>query len=48
MIDVNCRSVVEHTYHFAKRFAEQKRGGIILMGYHVSPQAASKLACGQY
>ncbi len=32
MIDVNCRSVVEQTYYFAKRFVTQKRGGIVLMG----------------
>ncbi len=48
MIDVNCRSVVEHTYHFAKRFAEQKRGGIILMGslvgFQGTPLAANYAA----
>jgi short-subunit dehydrogenase len=32
MIDVNCRIVVDQTYYFAKRFVNQKRGGIILMG----------------
>jgi short-subunit dehydrogenase len=48
MIDVNCRSVVEHTYHFANRFAEQKRGGIILMGslvgFQGTPNAANYAA----
>lgn len=48
MIDVNCRSVVEQTYYFAKRFAAQKRGGIILMGsivgFQGTPTAANYAA----
>jgi short-subunit dehydrogenase len=48
MIDVNCRSVVEQTYHFAKRFADQKRGGVILMGslvgFQGTPSAANYAA----
>lgn len=32
MIDLNCRSVVEQTHHFANVFKEKRRGGIILMG----------------
>jgi hypothetical protein len=32
MFDLNCRSVVEQTFYFAKEFASKKRGGIILMG----------------
>ena len=48
MIDVNCRCVVEQTHHFAKRFAAQKRGGIILMGslvgFQGTPTAANYAA----
>lgn len=48
MIDVNCRSVVEQTYHFSKRFVTQKRGGIILMGslvgFQGTPTAANYAA----
>jgi uncharacterized protein len=31
MVDVNCRSLMTLTWHFAKRFADQHRGGIVLM-----------------
>ena len=48
MIDVNCRGVVEQTYSFAKRFTEQRRGGIILMGslvgFQGTPTAANYAA----
>jgi hypothetical protein len=38
MIDVNCRSVVEMTHHYANRFIERKRGGIILFSSLVAFQ----------
>lgn len=48
MIDLNCRSVVEQTYYFARHFALQKRGGIILMGslvgFQGTPTAANYAA----
>lgn len=31
MIDVNCRAVLMMSRHFGRRFAEQKRGGLVLM-----------------
>ncbi len=31
MIHVNCRAVTALTHHFARRFADQKRGGLILL-----------------
>lgn len=31
MIDVNCRAVVVLSHHFARRFAGQRRGGLVLM-----------------
>jgi uncharacterized protein len=31
MLDVNCRAVLAMSYHFGRRFAAQKRGGLILM-----------------
>lgn len=32
MLDVNCRTVLALTHHFARRFAAQRRGGLVLMG----------------
>lgn len=32
MFDVNCKAVIEQTYHFGQRFKKQGSGGIILMG----------------
>ena len=32
MLDVNCRAVLEQSIVFGRRFAERRRGGIILMG----------------
>ena len=31
MLDVNCRAVVQLAHHFGGRFAEQRRGGLVLM-----------------
>jgi uncharacterized protein len=44
MIDVNCRAVLEMTHHYSKRFAAQKRGGIILMSSLVAFQGVPKSA----
>ena len=48
MIDLNCRSVVEQTQHFAKLFKDQGRGGIILfgslVGFQGTPRAANYAA----
>lgn len=44
MIDVNCRAVLEMTHYYSKRFAEQKRGGIILMSSLVAFQGVPKSA----
>jgi short-subunit dehydrogenase len=44
MIDVNCRSVVELSHHFARRFAGQRRGGLILMSSLVAFQGVPRAA----
>lgn len=44
MIDVNCRAVVELTHHFARRFAGQRRGGLILMSSLVAFQGVPRAA----
>ncbi|HET9002356.1 MAG TPA: SDR family oxidoreductase [Gemmatimonadaceae bacterium] len=38
MLAVNCRAVLELTHAFARRFAERKRGGIVLMSSIVAFQ----------
>ncbi len=38
MIRVNCEALLTLTYHYGKRFASQKRGGIILMSSMVAFQ----------
>lgn len=52
MLDVNCRAVVKMTHHIAKRFAAQKRGGIILfgslVGFQGTPFAANYAATKAY
>ncbi|MCM0606992.1 MAG: SDR family NAD(P)-dependent oxidoreductase [Xanthomonadaceae bacterium] len=52
MIDLNCRSAFEITHWFANRFAEQKRGGIILMsslvGFQGVPNASNYAATKGY
>jgi uncharacterized protein len=44
MIDVNCRAVVELAHHFARRFAGQGRGGLILMSSLVAFQGVPRAA----
>lgn len=40
MVDLNCRSVVELSYGFGQRMADQGRGGIVLFGSLVGFQGA--------
>lgn len=44
MLDVNCRAVVQMTHHFGERFAQQKRGGIILFSSIVAFQGVPRSA----
>lgn len=52
MIDVNCRAAMELTHRFGARFAEQRRGGIILFSSIVAfqgvPRAANYAATKAY
>jgi short-subunit dehydrogenase len=52
MLNVNCRSLLELTWHFSKRFAQQRRGGIVLMssivGFQGTPFAAHYAATKAY
>ena len=52
MIDVNCRVVLEMSYRFGRRFADQQRGGIVLMSSLVAfqgvPHAANYAATKAY
>jgi len=52
MIDVNCRAVAQLTHAFAGRFADRKRGGIVLMSSLVAfqgvPGAANYAATKAY
>ena len=52
MLDVNCRSLTALTHHFARRFAAQGRGGIVLMSSLVAfqgvPRAANYAATKAY
>ena len=44
MIDVNCRSVVSLSHHFARRFAAQRRGGLVLMSSLLAFQGVPRAA----
>jgi short-subunit dehydrogenase len=52
MVDVNCRALMALTWHFARKFAEQRRGGIVLMsslvGFQGVPGAANYAATKAY
>lgn len=52
MLQVNCVALLELTHHFAKRFALQKRGGIILLSsivaFQGTPYAANYAATKAY
>lgn len=44
MLDVNCRALLVLSHHFGKKFAAQKRGGIILMSSIMAFQGVPKMA----
>lgn len=44
MLEVNCRASMELAWHFAGRFAGQKRGGIVLFGSLVGFQGVPRAA----
>ncbi len=44
MLDVNCRAVLAMTHHFAQRFAERGRGGIVLFSSLVAFQGVPNSA----
>ncbi len=44
MVDVNCRAVLALTHPFARRFAERRRGGIVLMGSLLAFQGVARAA----
>lgn len=52
MLDVNCRSLLGLTWYFSQRFAQQRRGGIVLMssivGFQGMPFAAHYAATKAY
>ena len=52
MLQVNCRAVLALTHEFARRFARQRRGGIVLMsslvGFQGVPGAANYAATKAY
>jgi hypothetical protein len=52
MIDVNCRAVAALSWHFARRFAAQRRGGLVLLSSLVAfqgvPRAANYAATKAY
>ncbi len=52
MLNVNCRSLLELTWHFGKRFVERGKGGIVLMssivGFQGTPFAAHYAATKAY
>ncbi len=44
MLDVNCRAVLLQSLHFGRRFAQQGRGGMVLMGSLVGFQGVPRAA----
>lgn len=52
MLDVNCRALLGLTWHFSQRFAQQRRGGIVLIssivGFQGMPFAAHYAATKAY
>lgn len=42
MVDVNCRAVTEQVHYFARRFARNKKGGIVLLSSIVAFQGVPK------
>lgn len=41
MVEVNCKALLELTYHFAGRFVEQRRGGIVQLSSLASFQGGA-------
>jgi short-subunit dehydrogenase len=52
MVDLNCRSLMELSWHFGRRLCAQKRGGLVLMsslvGFQGVPRAANYAATKAY
>lgn len=52
MLDLNCRALLMMSLHFGRRFAQQQRGGIVLMssivGFQGTPYAAHYAATKAY
>ncbi len=52
MIDVNCRAVLGLSWHFARRFKAQRRGGLVLLSsllaFQGAPRAANYAATKAY
>ena len=52
MVDVNCSAVLAMSWHFARRFAARRRGGLVLMSsllaFHGVPRAANYAATKAY
>ncbi|MDY3561365.1 SDR family oxidoreductase [Gemmata sp. JC673] len=52
MLDLNCRATVSQSWHFGKRFAARRRGGMILfgsvVGFQGTPYAAHYAATKAY
>jgi uncharacterized protein len=52
MVDLNCRAVTAQAWHFGRRFAAQRRGGLVLMSsllaFHGTPRAAHYAATKAY
>lgn len=44
MVNVNCRALLEITYHFSKLFKQQRKGGIILLSSLLAFQGAANTA----
>jgi short-subunit dehydrogenase len=52
MVDVNCSAVLAMSWHFARRFAARRRGGLVLisslLAFHGVPRAANYAATKAY
>jgi uncharacterized protein len=52
MVDLNCTAVLAQCWHFGRRFAERRRGGVVLMSsllaFHGTPLSANYAATKAY
>jgi short-subunit dehydrogenase len=52
LVDVNCRALLAHTWHFGRRFVERGRGGVVLLSsivaFQGNPWAANYAATKAY